>query len=87
MNNSGGCLIIVVIGLVALALVGAQACQMQEITSAEYSLVVEWDNEFTRDLIDAAVRDKKITWGEFDQIESRYNETSGPLSDIINRRK
>ncbi len=87
MNNSGGCLIIVAMGLIALALVGTRFYQMQEITDAEYSQVAEYGNEFTWDLIDDAVRDKKITREEFDQIKSRYNETSGPLSDIIDRKR
>ena len=87
MNNWGGCLIIGAIGLIVLALIVTQAYEMQEITDAEYSQVVEYGNLFTWDLIDDAVRDKKITRREFEEIKARYNETSGPLSDIIDRRK
>ena len=85
--NSGGCLIIGAIGIIVLALIATQACQMQEITDAEYLQVVGYGNEFTWDLIDDAVRDKKITRHEFDQIKARYNETGGPLSDLIDRGK
>ncbi len=84
MNSGGGCIVIVV-ALIVAALVVTQACEMQEITDAEYSQVVEYGNEFTWDWIDDAVRDKKITRREFEQIKARYNETSGPLSDLIDR--
>ena len=90
MDSGGGCLVVagaLLIGWAALIAASAteEAVDSREANPKSYQEVLDMDNEHTANLIQACMKDGKLSVSELNAIRKLFNETSGPQAELERR--